>query len=73
MKSLFTKAYFSVLCKPKNKIHLKVLKRMGVWGKGKFFQEFSLPPQKNKIFLKKFARKKVNRLFFAYIFYATYF
>ena len=39
-------------------------------GKGTFFQKVSFPHEKYKI--KKFAIKKVNRLFFAYIIYVDF-
>ena len=43
------------------------MKDRGRGGKKNFFKKFSFPPQKNIKISKKFARKKVNRLFFAYI------
>ena len=43
----------------------------GVGGESFFLKKFS-SPTKNINFIKNFARKKVNRLFFAYIIYVDF-
>jgi len=46
------------MSKNKKSPSLKVLKRMGVWGKEKFFQEFFLPPRHILPFLFLFLKNK---------------